>query len=261
MPKYGTMSARLRAHRERRARALSAGIGSVRSRPIGTASASSLATALSMVSTAIPSMRYGDRGFQHNLHRFLRWRETTDPGSPITVSCNFNAAGFGAANVQSFLFRDVANVTELSTLYDMYRIDRVELWFDYTPDTPSLNTAIPVFPKLWIRRDYDGQDPTTLTIRDFEQSNQSQCLRFGSDSLTKGPYYIRPALSNRVFTAAAGGAVSASPMWGQWLDTANAASREVPHFGVSMLAQGLPGQDLGAITVRVRYHLSMKNVR
>lgn len=218
----------------------------------------------------LPTPMYGARGIQYNVHRFLRWRDTRaepDGVGPLLVSCNMSAAGVGPANVQSFLFNQISHHSELANLYDQYRLDKVELWFDYTPDVytfTSTDTAVATgqyFPKLWIRRDYDGQDPTTLSLDLFEQSNQSQCLRFGPGRTTIGPYYITPAIANTVFTAAAGGTVSAGCLWRQWLDTASAGSRAVPHFGVSMLAQGLPSANLGAITVRVRYHVSMKNVR
>lgn len=263
MPKYGTMSARLRAHRERRARALSAGIGSLRSRSIrsyGSASQSSFATALAMARTA-PERGLSQRGLQYNLHRFMRWRDTRAEGGvgPASISCNFGAIGVNGAAF-NFLLTQVSHHGELVSLYDAYRIDKIELWFDYTPDVQNVLGRIENYPKMWIKRDYD--DITVPTLDVMEQSNQAECLRFTADRTTIGPYYITPAVSSVVYDPTAGSPAftAAGQKWRQWLDT-GINGRAVPHYGVKMVAQGIPSQNLGSITVRVRFHLSFKNVR
>lgn len=194
-----------------------------------------------------------------NVHKFARWNETRGegglPGRKF-LSCNFPASGIQAAGL-NFKLSEVSHSTELRALYDSYRIDKVELWFDYSPDAGMVNHdfSSSLYPKLWIKRDYN--DSNTPTLSDMEQSNQTQCLRFGDDRNTIGPYIVRPAVQSQVFQDPSFG-VANYEVWGSWQKN---SSPEVPHFGVKLVAQGFPGQNMGQITIRVRYHLTMKNVR
>lgn len=225
-------------------------------------SSGGLAAALAAARTA-PERGLAQRGLQYNLHRFLRWRDTRVEGGvgPTTISCNFGATGVNGAAF-NFSMNQVSHHGELVSLYDAYRIDKIELWFDYSPDnigTASPDLSVRAFPKLWIKRDYD--DITVPTLDQMEQSNQSECLRFTADRTTIGPYYITPAVSAAMYDPTAPtGLTVGGQRWRQWIDTST-VGRAIPHYGVKMVAQGLPSVNLGTITMRVRFHLSMKNVR
>lgn len=221
-----------------------------------------LARGVAAARSAIPRalIPAGAGGMSTNVHRFSRWRDTRGgafPG-PIALSCNFDATGTSALGL-NFDFANISHSTELTTLYDSYRIDKVELWFDYSPDdawgTLGVAGQLPYYPKLWIKRDYN--DSNTPTLSDLEQSNQTQCLRFSADSMTLGPYFIKPAAQGSVLNAAAG-TDSTQSVWAPWLRTAHPT---IEHYGVKMVAQGLASTDLGSITIRVRFHVTMKNVR
>lgn len=222
--------------------------------------AEALTASVALARTAIPRnpLMSGSRGMSVNVHKFARWNETRGgefPG-PIYVPCNFDATGTSSVGL-NFMFSKVSHNMELRALYDSYRIDKVELWFDYSPDVPDVAAAgyLARFPKLWIKRDYNDSTPPTLD--DMQQSNQAQVLRFASDTTTLGPYFVRPACMASVFQDPSFG-VANFETWGSWQ---KASSPNVPHFGVKLIAQGLPSVPLGAITVRVRYHLTLKNVR
>jgi len=212
--------------------------------------------------TAIPRaiLPYGARGMSTNVHKYARWRDTravADGGvDPLGISCNFGATGWVGLGI-NFEYHDVSHNAELSTLYDAYRIDKVELWFDYSPDSAgsSSTSYLSRFPKLWIKRDYNDSNNPTLT--DLEQSNQTQVLRFTSDHTTLGPYFIKPAAQLGAVDAAAA-IIPTVSTWSPWLRTAHP---RIEHYGLKMVAQGLPTTDMGSITIRVRYHLTMKNVR
>lgn len=223
------------------------------------AGSSALVAAMAMARTA-PERGLAQRGLQYNLHRFMRWRDTRVEGGvgPASISCNFGASGVNGAAF-NFSINQVSHFSELVNLYDAYRIDKVELWFDYTPDVQNVLGRIENYPKLWIKRDYD--DITVPTLDQLEQSNQSECFRFTADRTTIGPYYITPAVSMAMYDATAPGSVTfGAQRWRKWIDTST-LGRAVPHYGVKMVAQGIPSQNLGSITMRVRFHLSMKNVR
>lgn len=218
-----------------------------------------LARADGATGSAIPPLVLSSRGFQQNLHYFARWADTR--GDPYAgrqfISCNFGANGWNAIAL-NFQFQNVSHSTELRSLYDSYRIDKIELWFDYTPDSGigDATTAPSQFsPKLWLKRDYN--DSNAADLDDMEQSNQSQVLRFDAGRNTLGPYYIRPAVQQEVFQDPSAGVATATS-WRPWIRTAHAA---VPHYGCKLVAQGLPGFNMGQITIRTRYHFAMKNVR
>lgn len=212
--------------------------------------------------SAIPNLVLSSRGFQQNLHYFARWADTRGGEFPSRqfISCNFPASGWNAIGL-NFQFQNVSHSTELRSLYDAYRIDKIELWFDYTPDAgtdPQSNTVFGAgafSPKLWLKRDYN--DSNAADLDDMEQSNQSQVIRFDAGRNTVGPYFLKPAIAQEVFQDPSAG-VATSTAWRQWIRTAHAS---VPHYGCKLVAQGAPGANLGQITIRTRYHFAMKNVR
>ncbi|MBM6497884.1 hypothetical protein H9X54_000970, partial [Flavobacterium macrobrachii] len=120
----------------------------------------------------------------------------------------------------NFQFENVSHSTELRSLYDAYRIDKIELWFDFSPDSSAPSATGPVyFPKLWLKRDYN--DSNAPTLDDMEQSNQSQVLRFDAGRNTLGPYFLKPAIAQEVFQDPSAG-VAVSTAWGKWIRTAHA---------------------------------------
>lgn len=217
-----------------------------------------VAAARTAIPCSIPPS--GAHGVSTNVHRYARWCDTRPdaPGvSPLGISCNFGADGWTGL-VINFELHDVSHVAELQALYDLYRIDKVALWFDYSPDTigtASSDLSARLFPKLWIKRNYN--DSNNPTLSEMEQSNQTQCLRFTASQTTLGPYFIRPAAQVGIVDAAAVLQPTVST-WAPWLRTVHP---RIEHYSLNMVAQGLPSVNLGAITIRVRYHLTMKNVR
>lgn len=186
----------------------------------------------------------------------MRWDKTIDPSAePMTISCNFPSTGITPASFD-FRLSDVAAHSEFTALYDQYIIDKVLVMFDYSPDVAmpgGLGGETAYLPKLWIKRDYD--DSGTPTMQEMLQSNQTKCLRFSTNRLTRA-IVIRPAFANEVYNSSVSTAFTV--MRRQWL---NCANDSVPHYGLKCIAQGVPSTNLGAITVRVKYFLRFKNVR
>lgn len=191
-----------------------------------------------------------------NVHNFVRWNKQLDPAEdPLQLSCNFGSSG---VSPQSHVFRlnEVANFAEFTALYDQYMITKVVVYFDYTPDVLNglgSNMTESYFPRLWVKRDYD--DSSTPTLLELLQSNQTKCLRFSSNRLTRS-ISIRPAMASEVFRSSTTTAYVQQRR--KWLDS---AYPDVPHFALKMVAQGLPSTNLGAFTIRLKYYLRFKNVR
>jgi hypothetical protein len=195
------------------------------------------------------------RPLSTNIHKYVRWmRSSVDPAvEPTTISCNFGSSGESPAAL-TFRLDTVANASEFTNLYDLYKILKVQVFFDYTPDVvPGLTPNASFMPKLWIKRDYD--DTGTPTLLEMAQSNQAKCLRF-SDTRTTRMVVLAPRYANEIYRTSVSTAYTSQR--GAWIDCNNA---DVPHFGLKCIAQGLPSQNLGAFTVRVKYHLLFKNVR
>lgn len=188
-----------------------------------------------------------------NVHHFVRW---SSEETPIQVSCNFGSSGVSPLGL-NFRLNDVVNPTEFTTLYDQYKIKGVKIYFDYSPDVAgqggSGNSLIAYYPKLWMKRDYD--DSGTPTLTQMTESNQTRCLRFNANRTTLSTF-LRPSCLQELYQSSVSTAFS--PLWRQWIDCGNPS---VPHYGLKLLAQGLPSTNLGAISVRVKYYLAFKNVR
>lgn len=186
-----------------------------------------------------------------NVHNFIRWASA---GTPEIISCDFPASGVSAAAL-TFQLSNVINHAEFTALYDSYRILGARVYFDYSPDIqavgPGSNMGSHAYPKLWVMRDYD--DATAVTIDLMNESNRSKCLRF-NDSRTTLSMYVRPAAQQMMYEGVA--TTAYSPKWRPWIDCAN---DDVPHYGLKVVAQGIPSMDLGAITVRIKYYLQFKN--
>lgn len=189
----------------------------------------------------------------YNVHRFTRWEPLE--GESALIDCNFGSAGTNFA-IKQFSLASVVNFNEFRELYDNYRILGVRVYFDYTPDVATVFAGgVPAsyMPKLWVLRDYD--DTTTPTLDIMAQSVKTVCLRFNSFKQTQS-IFIRPAIRNEVFRTS--GTSSYTNSWGEWLDCTNS---DVPHYGLKLIAQGLPSVNLGAITIRCKYYLEFKNPR
>lgn len=184
-----------------------------------------------------------------NVHHFVRWEPQDDPN---VLSCNFGSSGVSPTAL-TFSLDKVVNPSEFTQLYDQYKIKGIKIYFDYSPDVGGGTGATSLMPKLWIKRDYD--DASTPTLTQMTESNQSRCIRF-NDNRTTFSIFIRPSTLKSIYRTSLTQAYG--PEWRQWLDCANP---DIPHYGLKLLAQGLPSTNLGAITVRCKYYLAFKNVR
>lgn len=191
-----------------------------------------------------------------NVHKFVRWASASlDPAvEPLQLSCNFGSSGISALGL-NFRLSAVSAPTEFTALWDRYKILRVKVFFDYSPDVPTAGTTplAAYMPKLWVKRDYD--DSAAPTMAELAQSNQTKCLRFTEARTTRmialAPRYLTELYNSSISTAF-------SPSRGAWIDCGNP---DVPHYGLKLIAQGLPSTNMGAFTIRVQYTLLFKNVR
>lgn len=184
-----------------------------------------------------------------NMHNFIR-RE----GIGLrTLTINTNATGQAFFGV-FFRLSNTTNASELTQLYDSYRINAVTVTMSWNPESGVVVPANPAnFPEFWYKRDYDDAvTPTSTTM--FEQSNQTRIWR-PTNSRTFKSFRIRPAVIN---TIGGDDGVFSSSMWRPWIDCSDA---NVPHYGLKIMVNGAASTNYGRLSLRVAYRVSCKNVR
>lgn len=130
-----------------------------------------------------------------------------------------------------FRLSDLPNYTELTNLFDNYRIVKVMyrwvLFRNVNADSVTLS-ARGVYPNLmWIHDFNDSssvgraQMMTNANMRELYLSDQRPATKW---------YSIRPSTLSTTFETGIG-APGYSPKWRQWLDTTDA---NVPHYGIKL---------------------------
>lgn len=189
---------------------------------------------------------------KYNIHHYLRW-ETTDRTIPLTNITGINSLGM------SFQLDLLQNYTELTALYDQYKIKWVKLHFDWSPLVPIPYDTANAFsgsgahnPIVYFKRDYD--DATAPTEIEMKQSNQTRALRLHPNR--NQTIFLRPAILHQIYEGAT--ATAYAPKWRERLDCADVS---VPHYGLKMLIKSPPSSNYGTVNIRVQVALECYNTR
>lgn len=167
----------------------------------------------------------------------------------------FQAGTYQWGGALQFMLSHVSNVSEITNLFDNYRIRGVKVTV-----TPGFNSAEVVttmnIPTMHYAIDTD--DAAVPSTRIAVQEN-STCRSRRLDS----PFsiYIKPRAQN-VIAAAAGSVAGGMLPAGQWIDT---ASQSIPHYGLKFWIDEFPtaataGANKAIIKFTVTYYLECKNV-
>jgi len=136
---------------------------------------------------------------------------------------------------------------ELSTLFDHYRLDGIEIQVLASGD-PNTFTATGTLPRMYIFNDYDDSG----TVGNLAQAQQSQGVQvFQPGALDRSfSHFIKPRLLTQTYrTAVTTGYAPAEKSI--WVDSAQG---DVPHYGVKLWAT-LPGV-AASVTFVIRSFLS-----
>lgn len=190
-----------------------------------------------------------------NMHRYCRWVAT-----PVDLSITGTNANYASV----YQLADLQNYTELTALYDRYKITRVQMIIKLITN-PSSNSATnnttitqPAnwFPKFWYCKDYD--DSTTEALSDLKQRARTKSFVLKPDRQYK--IMIKPAISLQTYKTAT--STGYAPSWNQWID---AGDHTVPYFGLKyhIDTQGIDPTDAYPFQIRIehRYWVLMKDVR
>lgn len=187
----------------------------------------------------------------------------TNQGTPsmqMQFSLSKTLWWFGGANPT--YTADLPNYTEITNMYDQYRIKYVELTFLYNSNSFSSPGAITyTSPNFWICKDYD--DSGNALLSDIVQYNN--VVMWSPAKSPKFVIKIRPKPSNMVYGASA--TTGYGPVTGkQWISTTQTASQQTVHYGIKMVAdvpvpQGTSTDVLGYFSIFVKYHIEVKNTK
>ena len=188
---------------------------------------------------------------KYNIHQFRRFSRG------YNVPLTSNLTGFDATAFQFTLDR-VQGYSELTAMYDQYRIDYVQFRINWSPKyTVSVDPNAPgqsTYPLLYYYKDYDdATDPTSLAQMQ-ERGNLRQ-VRITPNKIIK--INVKPAVAQMVYQSAVSTAYA--PKWGAKIDV---AMPDVPHYGLKIGIDHLINQPAqGQLDVEIVYHVTMFGVR
>ncbi len=156
----------------------------------------------------------------------------------------------------SFQLSDLTSYSEFVSLFDQYRIDKLDLKFIYSQSNapvpiPAANIAC--MPLMYHVIDYN--DSTALSIPEEYQQYQN-CVVANIDRFPTISF--RPKLATAIYNGTFSGYGSTA----LWVDTNTAGARYYgSKFTVDPLNTNTGSNILGYLTIVITYHLSFRHVK
>jgi hypothetical protein len=192
-----------------------------------------------LLAQPIPYMRF--RFPNNQIHSFVQ--SITKAGTTSSNVAMTNATNYFSAS-------DIAQISSFSTVFDQYRIVKIEVWI--TPRNPTSTTGAAINRgRLLSVIDYD--DATALTTEsDYQQ--YSNCVM---SSAVQGHY--RAFVPHCAVAAYSGAFTSYANVQSPWIDL---ASTTVQHYGLKYgITQADSAADVVVYDLLTRLHFQFKNVR
>lgn len=206
-------------------------------------------------------------------HRFIRACSTLPGykfGMDLQNGFTYNGANTGSYGLQ-FAFTlsglqvysagalvvtiPMPNYTELTALYDQYRIDYVDMQFIFSNNQSSVNTPATVLPIMYLCKDYD--DTNSASVTDLQQYSTQQTWQLGNMTNGNGVHHVKvkPNVDISLYQGLTTGYARGKPML---VDTGSPA---VPHYGVKVAFDPIsqPGAStlVGYLSINAVFHLTM----
>lgn len=188
---------------------------------------------------------------QFKTHSFTRCTR------PITYSLNNELLNW-VPNSLTFQLSDVINVTDFTNLFDQFKITKVKLTLRWSPRAATYTSANTVAgtgvynPVLYYYTDHDDDDPVA-SQEDMLEVQRHKSVRIQPQR----PIYItvKPAVQAMAYQTAL--TTAYGPKWNMKL---NMDDNTAPHYGLKMGVNKL-GEDLGSITIDVKYYFTCYGVQ
>lgn len=189
------------------------------------------------------------------VHRFVRWSDATALYPTIDKGPNIIfETGADQHFSYSFSLRNIINEVDFSSLYDMYRINKVTIYLERARNVTGSGTNNPFNFRIAVTHDYN--DNNTLTTED-DYLEYSNCKRYSP--IGNGPIKIvlYPKIANKIENVLGGTAFNAVNSNKVWINTVD---DRVPHFGIKLFVPGgIATNDYALFKVRAKFDVSFKN--
>lgn len=209
-----------------------------------------------------------------DVHQYRRCLGSTYTTGSTTQTCTpliIAASSVGQGYCITPALQDVVAYTELTALYDQYRIWKVAFEFRLlnnpnaiaNPDPSGSITvaaatvnAVNWYPSLWIVPDHD--DSSIPAITDIKQYARAKRFTMRPNSAIR--YTIRPNVLSQLYDGAITTAYKVEKPGSTWVDCSQVS---VPHYGLKFFVDfdGYTTPQAVTIEITAKYYLAMKCVR
>lgn len=191
---------------------------------------------------------------------------TDDFPTPTAIVGEISPYGNTSSWTSSLVFAmgRSANASELTALYDQYRIKYVDVEFVYAAESGSADDVGTPMPSLCLLSDYDDNAPETRI-----QHLQSISRIFRRSLKNKIVYRVKPRVRTVLGTSATSGSVGGVATFKSYFIDCDQTL--IPHYGLKVMCYDWPlfndRTEVGVhmskpvLRVNIKYCLEMKNVR
>lgn len=185
------------------------------------------------------------RGLNEKIYRFIRG---VNHGT-VTLS---NAAVTSGGKY--FMLSDVPNSSEFSSLFDVYRIAKVEIRLLFNANIIGIQAGVPYNPVRYATViDYNSAG-TLASLDDAREFRTCQIKTFPFEPEERRnivPRFVS-VVENSSSSVVAGGSETG------WLNT---SVTNIPHYGLRYFVEQLASPYTGAFSIEAVYHLEFKEVK
>lgn len=190
----------------------------------------------------------------NQVHRYIRWADKdqsfpdsgTSPAVIVETGTNQNFS-------YSFKLRNVVNSVDFTSLYDMYRINKVTIFIERSGSFSNVNLG-PLNRYFRIVHDYNDNN---LLVSEDDYLEYSNCKTYAASGMRPIKVVLYPKIANKIEDQAGATAFTAMSSNKVWINTVD---DNVPHFGVKLFVPaGIASSGQEIARIRVKFDLSFKN--
>lgn len=196
-------------------------------------------------------LRRVGRKTANKVHSFVRWCDKDTQFGSNSPTGLINETGSDQHQSYEFRLSNLVNVSDFANLYDMYKINKIQLMLEPAFDQTSTQSPVLRSKKIRVVHDYNSNNPLTDEDDYLEYAN---CKSYSPLRTIKITLY--PKLNNKVEGNL--GTDAYTTMSNVWLNMGNI---DVPHFGIKIFVPEDIVNVEGVLLFRVRakYWISLKN--
>lgn len=190
----------------------------------------------------------------NQLHRYVRWADKDVYFPDITHGPTLiTETGADQSWSYSFCLRNVVNAVDFTSLYDMYKINKVTIFIERFGVFGNNNVG-PLNKFFRVVHDYNDND---LLVSEDDFLEYSNCKSYPSMGTRPIKIVLYPKIADKVENVNGGTAFTAVSSNKVWLNTVN---DQVPHFGVKLFVPGgIAAGGQAICKIRVKFDMTFKN--